>query len=114
MYIFLGEYIKEIDQLPEIDMKYIDMNLFQCLKRETNLDKVITYHFLNPNDNINEEKDALKEFLKKPYGALITDAEAFNGMQARNIIFVGGRSPNVRWVTIAEYSGNNSRGWEKI
>ena len=77
----------------------------KILKRETNLDKVITYHFLNPNENKNEEKDALKEFLKKPYGALITDAEAFNGMQARNIIFVGGRSPNVRWVTVAEYSG---------
>ena len=67
----------------------------KILKRENDVDKVVTYHFLNP-ENIYEENEGLKEFLKKPKGVLITDAEAFNGMQARNIIFVGGRSPNVR------------------
>ena len=69
-----------------------------CILSEppTDVDKVVTYHFLNPETNIDEEKDALKEFLKKPRGVLITDAEAFNGMQARNTIFVGGRSTNLR------------------
>ena len=100
-----------MDTIGEVFKKYFDKNepvvilmaeskfiseAEKILKRETDVDKVVTYHFLNPETNIDEEKDNLKEFLKKPRGVLITDAEAFNGMQARNIIFVGGRSKNVR------------------
>ena len=38
----------------------------------------------------------LKEYLKDPKGVLLTEAEAFNGMQSRNIIVVGKNSKAVR------------------
>ena len=69
----------------------------EILRKETNQKKITTYHFLRPDTNHINELDNLKEFLQKPSGVLITDAEAFNGMQARNIVIVGSRSPNVRY-----------------
>ena len=43
-----------------------------------------------------ENIKALKNYLQNPSGILLTAAEAFNGMQARNVVVVAGRSKEVR------------------
>ena len=68
----------------------------EIIRKETNQEKITTYHFLRPDTYQNNELENLKEFLQKPSGVLVTDAEAFNGMQARNVVIVGSSSPNVR------------------
>ena len=46
---------------------------------------------------INEKKyKELRQYLRNPHGFLLIEAEAFNGMQARNILIIGGSSANVR------------------
>jgi hypothetical protein len=53
------------------------------------------YYTRGDNFGVVDEEN-LKEFLKNPKGLLITDAEAFGGMQARNIIVIGDSSKAVR------------------
>ena len=43
-----------------------------------------------------ENIEELKKYLQSPSGILLTGAEAFNGMQARNVVVVAGSSKKVR------------------
>ena len=56
----------------------------------------VTYYFPNSEKFSADDIVNLKEFLTHPEGVLITDAEAFGGMQARNIVVVGDSSKAVR------------------
>ena len=43
-----------------------------------------------------EKIELLKKYLHNPSGILLTGAETFNGMQARNVVVVAGSSKKVR------------------
>lgn len=58
--------------------------------------KVITYQLCGTEPSSEESREGVKNYLKNPSGILLTEAEAFNGMQARNILIIGGSSANVR------------------
>ena len=55
--------------------------------------KVLMFDPSVSSDNIQQ---AVKNYLQNPSGILLTEAEAFNGMQARNVVVVAKRSTEVR------------------
>ena len=44
----------------------------------------------------NDKREEVRNYLENPSGILLTEAEAFNGIQARNLIIIGGTSSSVR------------------
>ena len=55
-----------------------------------------SYPFLRATSFNKAQIEDLRMFLREPNGILVTDAEAFNGMQARNIVLLCGTSQIVR------------------
>ena len=58
--------------------------------------KVLSYKFCGEEPTSNDKREEVKNYLENPSGILLTEAEAFNGMQARNLIIIGGTSSSVR------------------
>ena len=58
--------------------------------------KVVMYDPSGEEPVSSENIKALKNYLQNPSGILLTAAEAFNGMQARNVVVVAGNSKEVR------------------
>ena len=50
----------------------------------------------DPSVSSENIRQAVKNYLQNPSGILLTEAEAFNGMQARNVVVVAKRSTEVR------------------
>ena len=66
-----------------------------CIREHDHFQNVVTYKFIGEHYNPDQDK-CLERFLCEPTGVFVTDAEAFHGMQARNIVLVGSTSSNVR------------------
>ena len=58
--------------------------------------KVLSYQFCGEEPTSNDKREEVRNYLENPSGILLTEAEAFNGMQARNLIIIGGTSSTVR------------------
>ena len=58
--------------------------------------KVVMYDPSREEPVSSENIKDVKNYLQNPSGVLLTAAEAFNGMQARNVVVVAGRSKEVR------------------
>lgn len=61
-----------------------------------NEQRIITSYRTRTESFNDEDIEKLKQFLSKPDGVLVTDADAFGGMQARNVIVVGESTRKVR------------------
>ena len=58
--------------------------------------KCLVYQFCGEEPTSNDKREEVRNYLQNPSGILVTEAEAFNGMQARNLIIIGGSSTSVR------------------
>ena len=48
----------------------------------------LVYPFKSPSKVTKNEIDAIEKYIASPTGVLLTDSEAFNGMQARNVVVI--------------------------
>ena len=71
---FASQYAKVINRIEKIEKK--------CNR------KFLVYPFKSTTKVIPEVISNLEEFIESPRGVLLTDAEAFNGMQARNVVVI--------------------------
>ena len=62
-------------------------NIISKASEDCNRDFLI-YPFRNKEKVSEKRMTELKEYLRNPRGVLVTDAEAFNGMQARNVVVI--------------------------
>ena len=92
----LDKYFKE-DEEPVVilltEPKYLE-EVEEKLKESER--KVLMFKSSSTEPLPQSKIEELKEYLKDPKGTLLTEAEAFNGMQARNIIVVGKKGKAVR------------------
>ena len=92
----LDKYFKE-DEEPVVilltEPKYLE-EVEEKLKESER--KVLMFKSSSTEPLPQSKIEELKEYLKDPKGTLLTEAEAFNGMQARNLIVVGRKSKAVR------------------
>ena len=76
------------------ERKQFPKTVEQCkeTKRET-----VSYNVEDEDKPVSQNDiEELKGFIKQPSGVLVTNAEAFGGMQARNVVLVGRNSHAVR------------------
>ena len=76
------------------ERKQFPKTVDQCkeTKRET-----VSYNVEDEDKPVSQNDiEELKGFIKQPSGVLVTNAEAFGGMQARNVVLVGRNSHSVR------------------
>ena len=62
-------------------------NIISKASEDCNRDFLI-YPFRNKERVSETRMEELREYLQNPQGVLVTDAEAFNGMQARNVVVI--------------------------
>ena len=62
-------------------------NIISKASEDCNRDFLI-YPFRNKRKVSEKRMTELREYLRNPRGVLVTDAEAFNGMQARNVVVI--------------------------